>query len=231
MQDGNVAEPGYPGTEYEEPRWHAALASLVALALYITLPPKLTFGPYWLLPLLIFGTMVPLLILKPKRHNESPLHRAVSIAHIAALNLFNVVSVVLLVIELANHAHSSVSGRTLLLSAGQIWLTNVIVYALWFWEIDGDGPDIRAHAAGSAIDGRTDFLFPQSALPADVRERLNWRPRFFDYLFLAFTNATAFSPTDAFPLTQTAKVLMMGEALTSLVTIAVVAGRAVNILS
>ncbi len=113
----------------------------------------------------------------------------------------------------------------------EIWLTNVIVYALWFWEFDGAGPDKRLHAS---LDQRTlnaDFLFPHRSWTATSRRRLDFRPRFLDYVFLSFTNATAFSPTDTFPLTHTAKVLMMAEGLTSLITIAVIAGRAINILS
>jgi hypothetical protein len=112
----------------------------------------------------------------------------------------------------------------------QIWLTNVIVYALWFWEIDARGPEVRVHLAMDQEIRRADFLFPQMTVQPELRERIRWKPLFLDYVFLSFTNATAFSPTDTFPLTRFAKVLMMAEALTSLVTIAIIAGRAVNIL-
>lgn len=216
----------------EEPRWHAALAALAALALYITLPPKLTFGPYWLLPLLVFALLVPLLVLAPRRHAEAPWQRAASIAHIAVLNLFNVATLVLMTRLLLSSKHgAAVTGTALLLAAVQIWLTNLLVYALWFWEIDGGGPDARADAAARLRPRRCDYLFPQMTLAPDVQQRLHWRPHFIDYVFLSFTNATAFSPTDTFPLTPVAKLLMMGEGLTSLVTLAVIAGRAVNILA
>lgn len=117
------------------------------------------------------------------------------------------------------------AGTTLLLDALNIWVTNVIVFALWFWSTDRGGPPTcglvkRAHA---------DFLFPQMTLLD--REVRDWLPGFVDYVFLAFTNATAFSPTDTLPLTQRAKLLMMAEAMISLLTIALVAARAVNILA
>jgi hypothetical protein len=215
----------------EEPRWHAGIAVLAALALYVTLPPKVIIGPLWLLPAIMLVTLMPLMIFSPHRHSESKWQRWLSIAHIAVLNAFNVGTIVLLFVwQLAAHHQRQITGEQLLFAAVEIWLTNVIVYALWFWEIDAHGPDARVHEESSQQIVRSDFLFPQMMLQPDVFERMRWRPLFFDYVFLSFTNATAFSPTDTFPLTRFAKVLMMAEALTSLVTIAVIAGRAVNIL-
>ncbi len=215
----------------EEPRWHAALAVLAALGLYVTLPPRLVIGPLWLFPVLVLIIMVPLNIFSPTRHAESPWHRGLSIATVALVNLFNAGTIVALLYDLiSTHAHRQINGQVLILAAVQIWFTNVIVYALWFWEIDGAGPDPRAHRPADAGPAGMDFLFPQMALSAEIRKELQWRPRVLDYLFLSFTNATAFSPTDTFPLTGAAKLLMMAEALTSLVTIAIIAGRAINIL-
>ena len=215
--------------ERHEPRWHAGLGVLAALALYVTLPPKIVVGPVWVLPLVLLVILVPLMIVSPHRHQEAAWQRILSIAHIAVLNGFNVMTIVLLFgWQLDRHPAKALSGEQLLLAAVQIWLTNVIVYALWYWELDARGPEVRAHLAPGSRVRRSDFLFPQLALPAD--ERPPWAPQFVDYLFLSFTNATAFSPTDTFPLTRFAKVLMMAEALTSLVTIAIIAGRAVNIL-
>jgi len=219
------------GSLPEEPRWHAALAVVAILVLYMTLPPRIIVGPLWLLPLLVLGILAPLLIFVPHRHRESEWARLASIAHIAILGLFNIATIVLfLVQEISTHHRRVFSGEELLLAAVQIWLTNILVYALWFWEIDGGGP--AAHCHQSFVDNpqQGDFMFSQSLLDPQLRAKSNWRPRFIDYLFLAFTNATAFSPTDTFPLTATGKVLMMAEALTSLVTIAIVAGRAVNLL-
>ena len=215
----------------EEARWHAAIAVLVALALYVTLPPRLIVGPLWLAPLLVLAIMLPLNVLSPRRHGEPAWQRAMSVATIAILNAFNVATVIALFVELlAAHPSSALNGEVLLRSAVEIWLTNIIVYGLWFWETDGGGPDARAHRADNAEIVSSDLLFPQMALAPQIGQLRRWRPHFFDYIFFSFTNATAFSPTDTFPLTPFAKALMMAEALTSLVTIAVIAGRAINIL-
>ena len=120
---------------------------------------------------------------------------------------------------------SKATGKLLLLSALNIWFTNVIVYALWYWELDQGGP----HERGLADCPRPDFLFPQ--MTAKEFSPPDWSPGFVDYLFVSFTNATAFSPTDTLPLTPAVKVLMMVQAMTSLLTVALVASRAVNILT
>jgi hypothetical protein len=123
---------------------------------------------------------------------------------------------------LAGHAGS---GQTLLLDAANIWVTNVVIFALWFWTIDRSGP--ATTGVGSVC--AEDFVFTQQM--AKGTEFKDWDPGFIDYLFLAYTNATAFSPADTFPLTHRAKLLMMAESATSLITIALVASRAVGILS
>ncbi len=217
--------------EEHEPRWHAALGVVAALALYVTLPPKVVVGPLWLLPALTLVVLIPLMIIAPHRHKEAKWQRMASIANVALLNIFNIGTIVLLFVwQLSIHHHKAITGEQLLKAAVEIWLTNIIVYALWFWELDGRGPDVRTHVPLEQEVLRSDFLFPQMMLPLDARARMNWKPRFIDYVFLSFTNATAFSPTDTFPLTRLAKVLMIGEATASLVTIALIAGRAVNIL-
>ncbi len=219
------------GALKEEPRWHAALAVVGILVLYATLPPRIIVGPFWLLPLLVLGILVPLLILSPQRHRESERARFASIAHIALLSAFNVATVGLFLVQLLfPHHHRVFTGEQLLLAAVQIWPTNLLVYSLLFWEIDGRGTAARCHQSFVDNPQLGDFMFSQSLLDPQLRAKTNWRPRFIDYLFLAFTNATAFSPTDTFPLTALGKTLMMAEALISLVTIAIVAGRAVNIL-
>lgn len=216
----------------EEPRWHAAIAVIVALALYVTLPPRIVLGPLWLLPALVLVILVPLMIVKPRRHSESRTQRLASISIIGLLGAFNIGTIATLYIQqFSRHHRKIVSGEDLLLAASEIWLTNIIVYALWFWEIDGNGPDARVHADFETRPRRADFLFPQMSLDPDVRRRLNWRPKFIDYVYLAFTNATAFSPADTFPLTPLAKILMMAESLGSLVTIVLIASRAIGTLS
>lgn len=121
------------------------------------------------------------------------------------------------------------AAQMLLANAVNLFATNVIVSGLWYWELDRGGPYCRY----SATPGVADFLFPQMTLDDAVMQKLgldHWRPRFLDYLYIAFTNAMAFSPTDTLPLSRTAKMLMLVQATVSLLTIAIVAARAVNIL-
>ena len=220
--------PGEPGEQLGSPglreaRWPASLAVLVILLLYVTLPERLTFGPAWIIPVIGLAILVPLLVIVPHRHSkETRWQRFIGIGLIALLNLANFVSLVLLVLSLLEG--SKATGGQLILSAAQIWLTNVLIFALWYWEFDSGGPGDRL----STSPGYADFLFPQKNTPGIAPP--GWRPNFVDYLFLAFTNATAFSPTDVLPLTPWAKMLMLVQSLISLLTVALVAGRAVNIL-
>jgi uncharacterized membrane protein len=222
----------------DEPRWHAALAVVVVLALDITLPRQFVLGPVYLAPLMVLAILLPLLIFAPSRHQETPAQRAASIGLIAIINFFNITSVALLIYEVmfapnrVQMLGTPGSGQHLLLAGAQIWLSNILVYAMWYWEIDGGGPEPRAHASSALEFLRADFLFPQMLVGderiACIEKR--WKPLFIDYLFLAFTNALAFSPADTFPITRPAKLLMMLEAITSFVTIAVVLARAVGIV-
>ncbi|MGH9205690.1 MAG: hypothetical protein ACRD1G_03900 [Acidimicrobiales bacterium] len=206
-----------------EQRWAPTLTVVAAIVLYLTLPDELILGPRWVLPALEAALFVPLLITNPVRMTkETGVTRAISLALIALVNVANVASLGLLVHRLLHH--SSAQGRSLILTAIQIWVTNVLVFALWFWELDRGGPVAR----GVGRDGPPDFLFPQMSLS---ELSTGWAPRFVDYLYVAFTNASAFSPTDAMPLSPMAKMLMLGEATVALLTVAVVASRAVNILS
>ena len=206
-----------------ELRWQASLAVLAALALYITLPERLTLRPTWVIPVVELALLVPLWIAAPRRLPGEPRWaRVAAVSLIAIINLANVASLMLLVESLL-HGDKHTGGQ-LLMGAIQIWLTNVIVFGLWYWELDRGGPDDRA----SAQHREPDFLFPQMVTPGCAPG--GWAPRFMDYLYVSFTNASAFSPTDTMPLTQWAKVLMLVQALVSLLTVALVAARAVNIL-
>jgi hypothetical protein len=148
--------------------------------------------------------------------------RALALTVIAILTVANAAAIVLLVHLLVNGAQAQAS---LLLRAGiHMWCLNVLVFGLWYWELDNGGPVARLHAGP---EGR-DFLFPQQADPTISAP--NWRPLFLDYLYVSYTNATAFSPTDAMPLTRWAKMLMLVESAASLVLALMVAARAVNIL-
>jgi len=206
-----------------EPRWPASVGIVAALFFYVTLPETLTIRPAWVIPVLEGALLIPLMVTAPYRHRgEVRLIRIASLLLIALVNLAILVSLASLVhVVLSGRP---VTGRTLIFSGVQIWLTLILVFSLWYWELDRGGPAIRGHA-----DERTpDFLFPQMA--THELDQADWMPGFVDYLYLSFTNATAFSPTDTMPLTPRAKVLMLVEALASITTVVMVAGRAVNIL-
>ncbi|MDE2483050.1 MAG: DUF1345 domain-containing protein [bacterium] len=200
------------------------------------LPPKLTFGPVWAAPLLIALFLVPLVALRPTRHNDGKVARVLSIGLIAALNVLNVVSIALLVADLVNAAHGAhkpVSAIDLLRNGALIWTTNIVVFALWYWELDADGPLGRARYHCAMDFNDPDFLFPQMQMDPKRLKGYDgaWKPYFIDYLYLSFTNALAVSPTDTLPLSRWAKMLMLLESLISFITVALILARSVNILS
>lgn len=207
---------------YPEPRWPASLALVVCVGLYILLPNRLVVGPHWLLPILVALPLAPLSARRHRHPDESSWIRHVTIGLVLLVTVANVASMVLLVHHLLN---SNVSqGRRLIYSAVAVWLTNVIVYGLWFWEVDRGGPHRRA--SGEKL--QPDLQFPQMENPDLAPE--HWRPAFTDYLYTSFANGTSFAPADAMPLTLRMKTLFTTESIVSLVTIAIVAARAVNIL-
>jgi hypothetical protein len=207
---------------YPEPRWPASLALVVCVGLYLLLPDRLVVGPHWLLPVLVALPLGPLSARRHRHPDESTWIRHVTIGLVALVTAANVTSLVLLVHHLLNTDVSQ--GRKLIYSAVAVWLTNIILYGLWFWEVDCGGPHRRA--SGDKI--LPDLLFPQMQSPELAPE--NWRPAFTDYLFTSFANGTSFAPADAMPLTLRMKVLFTTESVVSLATIAIVASRAVNIL-
>jgi hypothetical protein len=155
-------------------------------------------------------------------HNR---RREIVIGLLGLVWFFNVVSVVVLVTSLVAHSAVNITGRQLLLSGGVVWLTSVIAFGLAFWELDSGGPVDRALAATRS---KPDFQFPQDDNPQLARE--GWTPRLLDYFYVSLTNAMAFSPTDAMPLTRWAKTIMAAESTLSAITVLLVAARAVNIL-
>ncbi len=205
-----------------EPRWPASVAVLAAIALYATLPERFTIGPTWLLPAIEGVLAIGLNVTAPRRHaNEAAIYRTATIVLVALLTATNLFSLATLIDRLLHGAKAE--GSQLVFAAIQIWLTNVVAFALWFWELDRGGP---AKRGGSR---QADFLFPQ--MTAREVAPPGWTPSFIDYLYVSFTNAMAFSPTDTLPLTRWAKLLMLAQSLASLLTVAFVAARAVNILS
>ena len=206
-----------------EPRWPASLALFACAMLYVVLPNRLVIGPRWLLPTLIVLPLVPLSARRHRHPDEAPHIRWATLSLIGLITLANVTSMGLLVHHLLNARVSQ--GRELIYSAVAVWVTNVIVYGLWFWEIDRGGPHRRA---GATASGLADLQFPQMENPQLAPT--DWRPRFTDYLYTSFANGSSFAPADAMPLTTRAKALFLSESIVSLVTLAVVAARAVNIL-
>jgi hypothetical protein len=208
-----------------EPRWQALIATVAVTGLYVALPSSLTVGPTWLLPAIVLLLAVPLLF--SHRTGQHRLDAALGLTLMSILTLAMVGSVAFLVGLLPAHKETPTQ---LLLSAASLWLTNVLVFALWYWRLDAGGPHARdareTHANGA-------FLFPQMTMLRRLQGETgqqHWSPQFVDYLFLAFNTSTAFSPTDTPVLTRWAKVLMMTQSLISLAVIALLAARAVNIL-
>ena len=231
MAQASTAQPGrplgrpYPPPAAPEPVWPAQLTVLAAIGLQLTLPERLTLRPVWLLPALEGLLVIGLMLASPRQlEYEHPRRKRVAVALIAFVSAANIYSLTELSKHLLHHEIAANSGRELIISGMLIWLTNFLLFALWYWEIDRGGPGVRA--AGK--DEPPDFLFPQ--MSDDRIEPLEWRPHFIDYLYVSLTNATAFSPTDTMPLTPMAKVIMGIQSVVSLVTIVLIVSRAVNIL-
>ncbi len=208
-----------------EPRWPAFVAVLSVGGIYAALPHYLVLGPRWLFPGLVLGLLVPTAVTHIRGHHV--LNRFFGFTVNGAVTASLVASVVLLIEELPAHRESPTK---LLLSAGSLWVSNILVFALWYWRLDAGGPHGRDSRPGHP-DGA--FLFPQMTLeprPGADSDPACWSPNFFDYLFLAFNTSTAFSPTDAPVLERWAKGLMMLQSLISLTVLALLAARAVNIL-
>jgi len=208
-----------------EPRWQALLAFLAVGAIYLALPRSLIVGPIWLLPTLIVVLLVPTVV--SHRTGRRSLNRVLGIIINGITTLALIGSVILLVRALPSHKESPLQ---LLLSGALLWLTNVIVFALWYWRLDGGGPTIRQELKKF---GSTSFLFPQMQVPHDERaqfECTRWRPRFIDYLFVAFTQSSTFGPTDAPLLARWAKILAMIQVFISLSIVILLISRAVGVL-
>lgn len=195
-----------------------------ALALDLLLPDKLTIGPSWLIPSFEGLLLVALLLVSPHpRMRHTPLRRNVAIGLIGLVSLANIVSLVLLCHYLLGGGKAA--GRELIGAGIVLWVTNVLLFGLWYWQLDRGGPLERTRHSSRLPD----FMFPQMT---DAKWAPHgWMPGLIDYLYTSFTNASAFSPTDTMPLTQIAKLLMTAQALTALLTLALVISRAVNILS
>jgi hypothetical protein len=217
-----------------EARWQVALVTAVAIALQLPVPDRLDLvQPAWVMPAAQGALLVALVVANPHRINrESTALRMLSLGLAALLSLANTWAAGELVLQLV-HAKGTENAQAmldfpapLLVTGGAIWLTNIIVFALWYWEFDQGGPAARALGTAKRTP---DFLFPQMTLGDPRLVPKDWEAAFTDYLYLAFTNATAFSPTDTMPLSRWAKMAMTAQSAVSLVTAALVIARAVNI--
>ncbi len=208
-----------------EPRGQVIAAVLAIGAIYLALPSNLVVGPIWLLPTVIVVLLVPTVV--SHRVGKYSLNRTLGMLINAITTAALIASVILLVRWLPGHRESPLQ---LLRSGGLLWLTNVIVFALWYWRLDGGGPTLRRKQKRF---GSTSFLFPQMQIPHDERAEFacaHWRPRFIDYLFVAFTQSSTFGPTDAPLLARWAKILAMIQILVSLVIVILLISRAVGVL-
>jgi hypothetical protein len=221
---GLHVEPVWRRVTEGEQRWPVTVAMLTAIALQFALPTRLVFGPRWFLPALQIAVVVGLVVSSPVRIDRlsRPL-RAASLTLVGIVSFGNAFSAFRLIRGLVSGTESE-SPAALLLTGAAIWMTNVLVFAFWYWDLDRGGPAQRARGAG----GYPAFLFVQMQSPGVAP--VDWQPTFVDYLYLSFTNATAFSPTDVLPLARWAKLTMMLQSLVSLSTVALVIARAVNIL-
>jgi len=202
-----------------------ALAVLVAAAMQFALPNRHVLKPTFLFPTVELLLLAVLMIGDPGRiDRRSPLLHRLTLVLIAAMSLDNLAAVVELIGAIIRNDKQE-TGTVLLATGGAIWLTNVIAFSLWYWMLDRGGPAERANQTGIAPA----FVFAEMVSPEFVRD--DWTPEYIDYLWLAFTNATAFSPTDTMPVTHWAKMLMFFQAAISLVVAVMVIARAVNILN
>ncbi len=200
-----------------EPVWHVQIAVLCAIALQLLVSNDLVVWPKYATAGLEVVLLFALWIIRPgERSVRFHLRRIIAVLLIALVSIANIAALVFVINALFNGA--VINGHELIISALAIYLTNIIIFGLWYWELD----NVQA--------SERDFLFPQMATSEKVTGQTNWQPTFFDYLYISVTNASAFSPTDTLPLTKRIKLLMTLQSLTSLATVALVAARAVNIL-
>ncbi len=202
-----------------QPVWPAALAVLAVGGLHLALPDSLTIGPPWLLLAVVSVLLVPVIIARVR--GSFAVNQILGYILLAVVTVEMVWSLTLLVRSLLNH---QITPAILLRSATALWVTNILVFASWYWRLDAGGPHAR-HLKGNHTEG--DFLFPQMTMRKPPQ---TWSPGFVDYLFLAFNTSTAFSPTDSPVLSPWAKVAMMVQSSVSFATVALLAARAINIL-
>lgn len=215
--------PAWREATQGEHRWPVALVVVITISIQYLLPAELVFQPQWIAPTIEVALLIGICIASPRRIKAN--NRAVRMAGLllaALMSIGNAHQAIRLIVGIIDGSDDFDASELLLAGAG-IWITNIVVFALWYWELDRGGPAARANGERQ----HPDFLFPQ--MHHDHAPR-TWEPSFFDYLYVAFTNATAFSPTDTMPLSRWAKMTMMAQAAISLMIGALVIARAIGIL-
>lgn len=206
-----------------EHRWPVLLVISLVIVLQYSLPHNLSLSIQPLVCYVEAALLVVLLVINPRRISRHvPTTQVLGIVLIAITTLSNTASAIKLINAIITQ--NVTDARSLLGFGGSIWITNVVVFGLWYWELDRGGPGKRAEA----VHPYPDFIFPQMSDPLYAPH--TWHPNFFDYLYTSFTNASAFSPTDVMPLTRWAKMLMLVQSMTALLMVGLVFARAVNIL-
>ena len=208
-----------------EPRWQALLAMAAVGGVYLALPRELVIGPTWLLPTLIAVLVAPTIV--THRMGRHSFNHALGIVNNGIITVALIGSVSLLVATLASHKQAPLR---LLRSGAELWLTNVLVFSLWYWRLDGGGPNVRDKHPEF---GSRSFVFPQMQIEKSEREQFgveHWRPGFVDYLFIAFTQSSTFGPTDAPLLARWAKLLTVVQIFISLSIVILLIARAVGVL-
>jgi hypothetical protein len=208
-----------------EPRWQALLAMAAVGGVYLALPRELVIGPTWLLPTVIAVLLAPTIV--THRMGRHSFNHALGIVNNGIITVALIGSVSLLVATLASHKQAPLR---LLRSGAELWLTNVLVFSLWYWRLDGGGPNVGDKHPEF---GSRSFVFPQMQIEKSERERFgveHWRPGFVDYLFISFTQSSTFGPTDAPLLARWAKLLAMVQIFISLSIVILLIARAVGVL-
>jgi hypothetical protein len=219
-----------------EARLPSALVVVAAIALYALLPEQLILGPRLVIPVLEAVLLVALIVVNPRRMTrDSPWERATALTLVGLIAVANAVALILLLRQLVTTGNSR--AVELLTAAGQVWLTNVIVYGLAFWELDRGGPVARTHLPRPQL-AKADFRFPQDEdhdtvdeVQAGSSKVSDWVPAIVDYLYVSLSNSSAFSPTDTMPLSTRAKILMGLESTSALVISVLVIAKGVGSLS
>jgi len=205
-----------------EARWPAIVAIVGLTGCSFALPPELVLGPRWAFPVLMGVLVVATAFAHQK--GDHRLDRAGGYAISAIVTLALIYSIVRLLMTLPSKTESP---AVLVKSASALWVTNLLVFALWYWRLDGGGPHAR-EKRGEHTEGA--FFFPQMMPGGGADEDSRWMPNFIDYLFVAFATSTTLGPTDTAIMSRWAKVLTMVQSLIALVCVGVLLSRAIGML-